>query len=504
MFKGILILLLSVSVSWAVIWNEGATGELHWGEQLSAGNYIMKLEDFSIAESSKEASKVLIDLQEDNISIARRILGSGESFIINDSIKVTVNDIVLGEIEDDPYADLRIQLPAAPEISLILVGDRYVCQGGDELTLHLRVENRGTVDVENMKITLDTIPPCIRKRFSISELPAGMEWDDKKKTKAIDPIKINFKAPYLDEPGDLKIQVHAEYTNSQEKVYRSFGGETIHILGPLQLHKRIQEIQEFGNSYSVINSLSNTGNSTLNIRISDSAGPNFLANETLSWNINLKPGEEKIISYSIKAIKPVIGLDLEDAQATYRLGDREYTVSSEKPVVDIIGPFIEVRRSIDPSRIKIGEEATVSTELENTGNRKAAATLYEYAIDGIKLVSGKDNESFILAPGESTFKETQLLGITPCFQNIPASVRYRDIRGNEYSSTVPALRIEVLADSRRDQSASDLKGISLNRTGLTNESSMGRAEDKSEKWDFLAILFIAIVILISNVISRYP
>ena len=63
----------------------------------------------------------------------------------------------------------------------------------------------------------------------------------------------------------------------------------------------------------------------------------------------------------------------------------------------MIGPQIDVPRKINPSRIKVGEEATISYELENAGNRKVVVILKETIPTGVELLEGALNDSFMLS-----------------------------------------------------------------------------------------------------------
>jgi len=118
MFKLLAILLLFSSVVQAVVWDEGIGAELHWGEAMILGDYKLVLVDFSPEES--RTSQALVELQKDNVTLAIRALMAGESFSLNDSIKVTAQTVVKDDQEDEPYADLTMQLPAAPEVTLLL------------------------------------------------------------------------------------------------------------------------------------------------------------------------------------------------------------------------------------------------------------------------------------------------------------------------------------------------------------------------------------------------
>jgi len=503
MLKYLLILLATASTAQAVVWNEGVSGELHWGEALLLDNYTTKLADFSIENSG--TAKVLVDLQKDNLTIASRALQAGEWFSLNDSIKVTMQQIVRGDIQDDPSAKIRMQLPAASEISLILIGVRDIFQGGDEMRMQLKIENKGIVDAENLRITLDSIPPLVNARYSIPAVEAGRVWDKKKNTREIDNTKINLKAPYFPEPNDLEIRAHAEYSDPDGMAYESWGGAVFRISGPLQLHKRVEEIQDFQKSYYVINSLRNAGNRTLAITLSDSTGSGFHSNSSLNWKLNLSPGEMKTKSYRIEAKRPGKAQVLPDGEARYSWDNRSYTVHSERPVVDVFGPLIEVERSVSPTKVELGKVVTVLMELANTGNKNAVISLQELVPEGTELVSESVNESLMLSPNETYSKEYLLRCTNPGIISLPSTeISYRDVRGNEYHTSARALEIEVQAEKETNQTAP-----ALNETGKVDAlNGMGKAyveaEAEAKSEEYILFLFLLIVLLLSTAFSRYP
>jgi hypothetical protein len=492
MYNFLFIFLTLASAAQAVAWDEGISGELHWGEDLFLENYAIKLADFSLENSG--TSKVLIELQTNNLTIASRALQAGEWFSLNDSIKVTLEQIIRGDIQDDPSAKIRVQLPAAAEISLILTADRDAFQGGDEMSLQLQIENKGIVDAENLKITLDSIPTIVNARYSVPAVEAGRIWDKKKDTREIDPIKINLKAPYFPEPTNLKLRAHAEYSDQQGKAYESWGGAVFRISGPLQLHKRVEEIQDFQKSYYVINSMRNLGNRTLALILSDSTGSGFHTNSSLSWKLNLSPGEMKTESYRIEAKSPSVGQVLPDGEARYIWDNRSYTVRSERPVVDVFGPLIEAKRSASLTKVELGRTVTVLIELANTGNKKAMVFLRELVPEGTELISGYANGSLMLSPNETYSKEYQLLCTKPgIIRFSPTEISYRDVLGNEYRSSTLALEIDVQAENE-----TNLTDPTLNETGKADVET----EAKSEK--YMSVLLITIVLLLSSAFSRYP
>lgn len=525
MIRAFLILILAVSTAQATVWGQGVSGELHWKEQLTLEDYTLTLADFSL----EEKLMVLVELQEDERPIARRALHAGEWFVINDSLRISALKIVEGADKDEPYAIVRMQLPSAPEISLILSFDNDIYRGGEDIKILLSVENRGAVDAEDLKITVDSSPPIFSRRFNISSLLAGSAWDDKKKTAQTDPIRIDLVAPYMLEAGDLQVRVRAQYTDPDGNSHQSWGGGKAHISGPLRLYKRVEETQELSESYYVINSLSNYGNRTFSVDLSDSTGKEFNSNDTLQWKIVLEPGQTKTVSYCIKPIEPAMGISLPDAVASFRTGKRVYTIRSNRPVVDVTGPLIDAKRSISPKSVKAGEEVMISLELENQGNRKAVLTMAEMVPSGAELISGELNESFMLTPGEKAARKILLRVMDPDGISIPSSmVRYRDVRGNDYSTRTSALRVTVEEEevsspsdpSRNDTGGSGMSKASDQEDGQADYPSPDRENRDDERpipgsidhkviesgsglGQRLSILLILIILLLSVALGRY-
>lgn len=473
------LLLALICSSQAVVWNEGMSGELHWGDTMSLDSYSLLLDEFSIEEG--HASKVLVQLQAENHNVVRRALQAGEWFDWNESVKVSVEKIVVGDIQDDPFAVIRLQLPAAADLSLILTGDRETYGGGDEMRVQLQIENKGIVDAENLRIELTSIPPFVEKRYSISALAAGKKWDKKKDTQDIDNIKINIKAPYFSRPTDLVLQARAQYTDPDGNAYESWGGSTFHIIGPILLHKSVEETQKFQERYYVINSLRNAGNRTVALDLSDSTGSGFRAEGPLNWKFSLNPGEAKTINYLIDAQQPGLGQVLPSAAVSYLWDENSYTIRSEEPVVDVFGPSIEAERSISPKELQLGETATVSIQLTNLGNKEASVTLSDAVPNETELVSGSVNASLFLPPNETCSKEYRLRCVkegTICIP--PEEICYRDARGNQYHTSMQALEIEVQEKERSNLNKSNL--VQSNSTDAAlNGTGKGSAQDESEK-----------------------
>lgn len=242
------------------------------------------------------------------------------------------------------------------------------------------------------------------------------------------------------------------------------------------------------------------------LTLSDSTGSGFCTNSSLSWKLNLSPGEAITESYRIEAKRPGVGQVLPDAEARYSWDGMSYTVRSERPVVDVFGPLIEVKRSVSPTKVESGSVVAVLMELANTGNKKAVVFLQELVPEGTELISGSANESLMLSPNGTYFKEYQLLCTKPGIIRLPSTeISYRDVRGNEYHTSTRALEIEVGAE--KAENLSDPTSTALNETGKVDAlNGTGKAdvepEVKSKK--YMAFLLLLIVVFLSAAISRYP
>ena len=181
----------------------------------------------------------------------------------------------------------------------------------------------------------------------------------------------------------------------------------------------------------------------------------------------------------------------------------------------MIGPLIDVKRSMSPHRVGLGEEATISIELENRGSRKAVLTLAERVPPAAELISGDLDESFMLSPGEKATRMIRLRVLDRVGISIPAStVRYRDVRGNEYATSTSPLRITVPEEKSTSESdnASNMSSISARseKTDMMEDGTDGvqtaddvRAEGVFGLEQNFSILFILIILLLSAALARY-
>jgi hypothetical protein len=482
---------LLLPVGTAVVWGDDAHGDLSWGERLALGNYTIEAADFFAAEDAP-SRVVLIVHSEDLPEESRRVLQAGEGFELDDRLKVVLEQVRIEGLEENrSSAKVRMWIPAAPEITLFLIPEKDFYFGGEDIILELKAKNTGLVAAEGLKVTLESrdIPSIEALRKSV--LSPGETWKEDGET-----VSMKLQAPYLNEPGLVTISAVASFEDSEGTSYQSPAQTSFRVAGPLQLHKRFDEKQRFGKKYFVVNTLRNTGNRSLSVTLEDFAGSSFKARSSLNWNLLLGSGKTEVISYALEANRPGIALTLPASKASYSIDGRNYEVESESPVVDVVGPSLEVVRKANPERLLLGEVTDVVMVFENIGNRYAAVTIENGLPEVVRLVEGDTSGSFSLGPGEKKTLSYRLKCLQAGRLKLPLqNISYRDVQGNEYQTSCPVSTIVV--EEEPEQPEPELQ------EEVSDESSQEEEAPEETGSPFQMAVPLAIVLIISLVFSRY-
>jgi hypothetical protein len=410
----------------------------------------------------------------------------------------------MGDRDEEPYAEIRIQLPAVPDISLLLTSNKEVYQGGNMIWLDLEIENKGVVDAEDLKIALDSNPPLVKASYSRSMLEAGRVWDEDKHTREIDPIKLDLQAPYLTEPAEFEVRAHAKFADELGLGHEAWGGTRFSVAGPIKLHKHFEDRQDFGKSYYVTNTLQNSGNRTVHVALSDSTGSHFQTNSTLTWEFRLSPGETKAVSYQIQAKSPGENLALPQSEVSYILENKKYKIFSESPIADVVGPFIEGKRSVSTTRVSPGKEVSVSIEVSNSGNAKAKVSWQDDVPEGAKLNHGRLGGSFMLLPGEKQKEEYIIQCLRPGEIRLPPTeIVYRDVWGDSFSLRTSLFTLMV-EDENTINATEPLDSENQICEAMMTESLKIDASPTESEENNWPLLFLVIVLGLGAAFSRYP
>jgi hypothetical protein len=439
-------LLLASMVGTAVEWGDQAEGDLRWGETLQMGGYTLEAADFTPEDVSPKM--VMLNLYRGGELIATRALKSGDNFSIDDEVMVKAEEIRRRDYSLDestePRAKVALLLRAVPELQVRIVTDGDTYKAGDWANLEIEVENVGMTEAEEVVIEVTSDPDIFHSKYSRSILDPGEAWDEDQETKEIDPIEERFKVPSVSGPEEVFFRAHARYLDSEGGAHESWGGTSIDIFGPLKVSKRTEDSMKFGEKSFVHLTISNGGNRTLEVDVTDSAGQNFRADSSLKWKMTVLPGGTETASYSVTAKKPGEGQTLPPAEAVYTIDGREYKVKSTAPVLDVVGPLVEVKKTVSSSKVETGGEVRVNLTAENVGNRRTKATVKETIPPWARFVSGETEFSRLLTPGDTVSLEyTISCPEEGSFEIPPTSVCYRDEDGTACTLESSRLRIKV-------------------------------------------------------------
>ncbi len=446
-------LLLASMIGTAVEWGDRAEGELRWGETIQIDEYSLEAADFTPEDVTPRM--VMLKLRKGEELIATRALKSGDSFSLDDEVmvvaeEVRVRDYLLDE-SVEPRAKVVLLVRAVPELRVRVVSDEDAYQAGDWAKLEIEIENVGMAKAEEVQIEVTSEPAIFNSKYTRSDLSPGEVWDEDPGTKEIDTIEERFKVPSVPGPEEVFVRAHATYLDTEGDFHESWGGTSFDLFGPLKVNKYTEDTIKFGKKSFVHLTLSNGGNRTLDVELSDSAGRDFQADTALKWKMTIPPGGAQTASYSVSSKKPGEGQILPSAEATYSLDGKVYKVTSTSPAVDVIGPLVEVEKEASAKSVKAGEEVTVTLMAKNVGNRRTKASVEETVPAWARLTSGETELSQLLLPGEiATLMYTISCPEAGSFEIPPTSVCYRDDDGTACTLESSRLRINVEDEDKDD------------------------------------------------------
>ncbi len=495
-------LLLASMIGTAVEWGDRAEGDLRWGETLQMGEYTLEAADFTPEDVTPRM--VMLRLYRGEDLIATRALKSGDSFTLDDEVMVAAEDVrrrdYLLDESAEPRAKVVLLVRAVPELRVRVVSDEETYEAGDWAKLEIEIENVGMAEAEEVEVELTSDPSIVSSIYSRSILAPGEVWDEDLGTEKIDPLEVRFKVPSTPGPEEIFVRVNARCLDSEGGFHESWGGTSFDLFGPLKIHKRAEDAIKFAKRAYVHLTISNGGDRTLEVEITDSAGRNFQADAALSWKMTIPPGGTQTASYTISAEKPGEGQVLPPAEAAYTIDGVVYKITSTSPVVDVIGPLVEVEKTVSSASVKTGEEVTVTLTAKNVGNRRTKASVKETVPAWASLASGETELSRLLLPGEAAGLEyTISCPEAGSFEIPPTSVCYRDDDGTACALESSRLRITVETASEIEEAGSALQSSASGENGGGDEgdddgSEGGKTpEDRSILWALPALILIIFV-----------
>ncbi len=451
----------------AVDWGDRTDGELRWGETLQMGEYSLEAADFT--PEDRTPRMVMLNLRKEGRLIATRALKSGDSFSLDDEVMVVVEEVRMidrlagGSVE--PRAEVLLMVRAVPELVIRVISEEDSYEGGDRGKLEIEVENAGMAEAEDLKLELTSDPPLVFSSYSRSSLAPGQVWDEDPETGETDPLELSFVVPSFPGPQTVQVVAVARYLDSEGDLHQSVGLTSFEVFGPLRVYKYADEEMNFGEKSYVHLTLRNVGNRSLEVELSDSPGRNFQADSNLLWNMTVPPGGTETASYTVTAKKPGDGQILPPAEAAYSIDGMAFRVGSASPVIDVIGPLVEVEKKASSTRVWPDESVAVTLTATNVGNRRTKISMKETVPAGASLASGETELFSLLLPGESAALAYAITWPEPGRFEIPATVIcYQDDDGTSCTLESSRLRITVQGDEDPNSTSNSNSNSTSNST----------------------------------------
>ncbi|HPE62598.1 MAG TPA: hypothetical protein PLQ49_00650 [Methanothrix sp.] len=469
-------LFLASMIGAAVEWGDRTEGELRWGETLQMGEYSLEAADFT--PEDKTPRMVMLNLRKDGELIATRALKSGDSFSLDDEVMVVVEEVRMTDRlaggSAEPRAEVLLQVRAVPELVIRVVSEEDSYEGGDRVKLEIEVENAGMAEAEDLEMEVTFDPQIVSSRYTQSDLAPGEVWDDDPDTGEIDPIELSFVVPSFPGPQTVHVMATAHYLDSEGDLHESRGMTSFEVFGPLKVYKYAEDEMNFGERSFVHLSVRNVGNRSLEVELSDSPGRDFRADSNLEWNMTVPPSGTQTASYTVTAKKPGYGQILPPAEAAYSIDGMTYSVGSASPVIDVIGPLVEVEKKASSTMVRPGESVTVTLTATNAGNRRTKVSMKETVQAEASLTSGETELSRLLLPGESAALVYAISWDEPGRFEIPATVIcYQDDDGT--SCNLESSRLRITVEEEEEPNSTSTSAADLEDAGTPTEE--GAASD---------------------------
>ena len=427
-------------------WACGNSKKLHFGETISNGNYTVEAYNFP-KSNRNEIQFIGIKLYENGILVADQTLVEDGSYIYDDEIRLTALEFSVPaqdwttDLPGEPWAKIKMEPRGMPRFDVQFETDKddYPAYSS-YIEVDLNIQNTGDAKAHDMDIYVDTGDLEMisgKAYYHYNELEKGVLVDGKTDTVAFDPITLRFAAPSVLADTAFYIAVNIDYHDLKGMEYSYSESYPVKVLGMFRITKSINDNIYINEIATVTISLRNYGTYPINtIKISDTLPPYFELNDDSpqDWELDLKPGECKSFTYSLKPSHPnEEGYVIPAAIAQWTEDGKIYSARSNSPCITVYGPKIELSKTVNPDTINMDGIVTVTIEVKNTGNVLANIDVTDYLPENAVLTGGVPGAEMILRQGESqTFGYS--MKMTDSVELPPAVAHFVDTQG--YDGTV--------------------------------------------------------------------
>jgi uncharacterized repeat protein (TIGR01451 family) len=452
-FLYFLLIILCINIACAydednLEWACGNSKKLNLGETISNGNYTVEAYNFPKSDLN-EIQFVGIKLYENGILVADQTLVEDDNYIYDDEIRITAIEFSIPvqdwttDLPEEPWAKIKMEPRGMPRFDVEFETDKDDYSAySSYIEVDLTIQNTGDAKAHNMDIYMDTGDLEIisgKAYYHYNELEKGELVDGKTDTAAFDPITLRFVAPSVVADTAFNIAVNIEYYDLKGMEYSYSESYPVKVLGMFSITKSINDNIYINEIATVTISLRNYGVYPINtIKISDTLPPYFELNKDppLEWELNLKPGECRSFTYSLKPLQPnEEGYVIPAAIAQWSEDSKICSARSNSPCITVYGPKIELSKTVNPDTINVDGIVTVTIEVKNTGNVLANIDVTDYLPGNVVLTDGVPDAEMVLRRGESqTFGYSMKMNMTGSVELPPAVAHFVDTQG--YDGTV--------------------------------------------------------------------
>ena len=314
-------------------------------------------------------------------------------------------------------------------------------------------------------------------RYHCSEIERGDLFDRNTDTASFDPITLRFGVPSVIEDTVFNITVNIEYDDIKDIKYCYSISYPVEVLSMFGISKSINDNIYMDEVATVTVSLRNDGTRPINsIRVSDTMPFEFklTENSSLKWELDLKAGECRSFTYSLKPLQPSDeGYFLPPAIAQWEGDGRTYSARSDLPHITVYGPKIELSKTVQPNTTNTGGIVTVTIEVANTGNEVVSVDVTDHLPPDAMLTDGTlGAETILIVGGSQSFSYNMRMSTAGSIELPPAVAHFVDTHYYEGTvlSKIRSITVNPAASPRPTQTI-DTSDKSVVNTSTANTAT---------------------------------
>jgi len=395
-------------------WACGSSKKLHLGETISNGNFT--IEAYNFPRSDQNGVQFAgIRLYENGIPVSDQTLVEGDDYIYDEKIRITALEFSVPssdwttDLPEEIWAEIKMEPIGVPRFDVKFVTDKdeYFAYSA-HIEVDLTIQNIGDAEARDVAIYVDGYGLDViggTAHHQCSDLEKGRRVDGTSKTTAFDPITIQFGVPSVIEDRIFDLTVEIECHDVKGVKYSYSESYPVKVSGMFMISKSINDNIYMDEAATVTVSLANDGVRPINsIRVSDTILPDFelIENSPLDWDLDLKAGERRSFTYSLKPLQPSEeGYVIPAAIAEWTMDDKKYSARSDSPSITVHGPKIELSKAVSPETIDVSGIVAVTIEVANMGNVLASVDVTDSLPESGVLIDGALGADAVLRAGES-------------------------------------------------------------------------------------------------------